>query len=191
MGPQGSGSAGSFHSAKVKQPIEKTFFSTFTIQIMFCFKFKVTTSSLMIASVGGNSEKENGEWLGEEAEIQESSSRLFQGEHLQCLLNKVIRTLNYQVEVPEKPTSSVSAKVDSRQFKRPVRVQTTSPFTFFENVIKAEWSLLDNGSSVISIAKKFCMLPEDAMEDLKCPLVDALMVALHPGAVLLKDRRMH
>ncbi|KAL8169593.1 UNVERIFIED_CONTAM: hypothetical protein K2H54_053345 [Gekko kuhli] len=58
---------------------------------------------------------------------------------------------------------------------------------FFEDAMKAEWALLGRGNSLPSIAKKFYTLPEDTIEDLKVPLVDAPVVALQSGAVLLKD----
>lgn len=68
------------------------------------------------------SEREEGEWSGEETETQESFSRLFHVEHFQRLLNKVITTLNYQIEVTEKPRSTMTAQLDTRGFKKPARV---------------------------------------------------------------------
>lgn len=47
---------------------------------------------------------------------------------------------------------------------------------------------MSSGDSLISIAKKFCGLPGGVLEDLKVPLVDAVMVALHSGAILPTDR---
>ncbi|KAL8188485.1 UNVERIFIED_CONTAM: hypothetical protein K2H54_000343 [Gekko kuhli] len=63
-------------------------------------------------------------------------------------------------------------------FKKPVKVQ---------DVIWEEWANPGGGTSLLSIAKRLYSLPEKTMEDLKVPLIDALVVALHSGAVLPKD----
>ncbi|KAL8183696.1 UNVERIFIED_CONTAM: hypothetical protein K2H54_048893 [Gekko kuhli] len=132
--------------------------------------------------------KEEGEWSGEETEQKPTSSRLFQPEHFQRLLTKVISTLNYQMETPDVPRSSASAKLDPRGFKRPVKVQTFSPFPdYFEDVIREEWANPGGGTSLLSLARRFYSLPESTMEDLKVPLIDAPVVALHSGAVMPKD----
>lgn len=44
---------------------------------------------------------------------------------------KVITTLSYQVEMEEKPRSSVLANLDSRGFKKPSKVPTVYPFPDF------------------------------------------------------------
>ncbi|KAL8174810.1 UNVERIFIED_CONTAM: hypothetical protein K2H54_054170 [Gekko kuhli] len=135
-----------------------------------------------------HNDKEEGEWSGDETEIKPTSSRLFQAEHFQRLLTKVISTLNYQMETPEEPRSSTSAKLDPRGFKKPVKVQTFSPFPdYFEDVIQKEWANPGGGTSLLSVAKRLYSLPDRIMEDLKVPLIDAPVVALHSGAILSKD----
>ncbi|KAL8182373.1 UNVERIFIED_CONTAM: hypothetical protein K2H54_055057 [Gekko kuhli] len=57
--------------------------------------------SSIIASSEGKSEKEEGEWSREEAQVQENFSRLFQAEHFQHILNKVISTLTSQLKALE------------------------------------------------------------------------------------------
>lgn len=47
-------------------------------------------------------DKEEGEWFREDPNSKDSSSILFQHEHYQRLFLKVISTLNYQVEAPDK-----------------------------------------------------------------------------------------
>ncbi|KAL8207158.1 UNVERIFIED_CONTAM: hypothetical protein K2H54_046717 [Gekko kuhli] len=132
--------------------------------------------------------KEEGEWSGEETEQKPVSSRLFQAEHFQRLLTKVISTLNYQMETPEVPRSSASAKLDPRGFKKPVKIQTFSPFPdYFEDVIREEWANPGGGTSLLSLARRFYSLPDNVMEDLRVPLIDAPVVALHSGAVMPKD----
>ncbi|KAL8220681.1 UNVERIFIED_CONTAM: hypothetical protein K2H54_052157 [Gekko kuhli] len=54
-------------------------------------------------------------------EQKPTSSHLFQAEHFQRLLTKVISTLNYRMETPEVPRSSASANLDPRGFKKPVK----------------------------------------------------------------------
>ncbi|KAL8179096.1 UNVERIFIED_CONTAM: hypothetical protein K2H54_059636 [Gekko kuhli] len=132
--------------------------------------------------------KEKGEWSGEETEQNPTSSRLFQVEHFQRLLTKVISTRNYQMETPEVPRSSASANLDPREFKKPVKVQTFSSFPdYFEDVIQEEWANPGGGTSLLSLARRFYSLPDNTMEDLKVPLIDTPMVALHSGAVMPKD----
>ncbi|KAL8221746.1 UNVERIFIED_CONTAM: hypothetical protein K2H54_074444, partial [Gekko kuhli] len=151
----------------------------------FSISSELAESTSSIASLNTN-EKEEGEWSGDETETKPTSSRLFQPEHFQRLLTKVVSTLNYQLEEPDKPRSSASAKLDPRGFKKPVKVQTFSPFPDYF-VIREEWANPGSGASLLSIAKRFYSLPEETMEDLKVPLVDAPVVALHSGAVLPKD----
>lgn len=145
--------------------------------------------AVTLDSVGGDSDKEEGEWSGEEsAGTQEASTHLFQAEHFQRLLQKVITTLNYKVETQERPRSTASAELDARVFKRPPQAPAVSLFPdTFEDIIRAEWASPGSGSSLLSIAKRFYVLPEGTMEDLKVPLVDAPMVVLHSGAVLPRD----
>ncbi|KAL8169260.1 UNVERIFIED_CONTAM: hypothetical protein K2H54_041994 [Gekko kuhli] len=144
-----------------------------------------TSSTIMSITDNG---KEEGEWSGEETEQKPTSSRLFQAEHFQRLLTKVISTLNYQMETPDIPRSSASANLDPRGFKKPVKVQTFSPFPdYFEDVIREEWANLWGGTSLLSLARRLYSLPENIMEDLKVPLIDASVVALHSGAVIPKD----
>ncbi|KAL8169841.1 UNVERIFIED_CONTAM: hypothetical protein K2H54_058674 [Gekko kuhli] len=144
-------------------------------------------TSSTITSVTDNG-KEEGEWSGEETEQKPVSSRLFQAEHFQRLLTKVISTLNYQMETPEVPRSSASAHLDPRGFKKPVKIQTFSPFPdYFEDVIREEWANPGGGTSLLSLARRFYSLPDNIMEDLKVPLIDAPVVALHSGAVMPKD----
>ncbi|KAL8178427.1 UNVERIFIED_CONTAM: hypothetical protein K2H54_046645 [Gekko kuhli] len=144
-------------------------------------------TSSTITSITDNG-KEEGEWSGEETEQKPTSSRLFQAEHFQRLLTKVISTLNYQMETPDVPRSSASAKLDPRGFKKPVKVQTFSPFPdYFEDVIREEWANPGGGTSLLSLARRLYSLPENIMEDLKVPLIDAPVVALHSGAVMPKD----
>ncbi|KAL8220845.1 UNVERIFIED_CONTAM: hypothetical protein K2H54_055529 [Gekko kuhli] len=132
--------------------------------------------------------KEEGEWSGEETEQKPISSRLFQAEHFQRLLTKVISTLNYQMETPEVPRSSASAELDPRGFKKPVKIQTFSPFPdYFEDVIREEWANPGGGTSLLSLARRFYSLPDNIMEDLRVPLIDAPVVALHSGVVMPKD----
>ncbi|KAL8190418.1 UNVERIFIED_CONTAM: putative ubiquitin carboxyl-terminal hydrolase FAF-X, partial [Gekko kuhli] len=153
----------------------------------FSISSELAESASSIASLNTN-EKEEGEWSGDETETKPTSSRLFQPEHFQRLLTKVVSTLNYQLEEPDKLRSSASAKLDPRGFKKPVKVQTFSLFPdYFEDVIQEEWANPGSGTSLLSIAKRFYSLPEETMEDLKVPLVDAPVVALHSGAVLPKD----
>ncbi|KAL8173808.1 UNVERIFIED_CONTAM: hypothetical protein K2H54_026368 [Gekko kuhli] len=100
----------------------------------------------------------------------------------------VISTLNYQMETPDPPRSSASANLDPRGFKKPVKVQTFSPFLdYFEDVIQKEWANPGDGTSLLSLARCLYSLPENIMEDLKVPLIDAPVVALHSGAVMPKD----
>ncbi|KAL8176730.1 UNVERIFIED_CONTAM: hypothetical protein K2H54_037964 [Gekko kuhli] len=153
----------------------------------FSISSELAESISSIASLN-TTEKEEGEWSGDEADAKPTSSRLFQPEHFQRLLTKVVSTLNYQLEEPDKPRSSASAKLDPRGFKKPVKIQTFSPFPdYFEDVIREEWANPGSGTSLLSIAKRFYSLPEQTMEDLKVPLIDAPVVALHSGAVLPKD----
>ncbi|KAL8221787.1 UNVERIFIED_CONTAM: hypothetical protein K2H54_074488 [Gekko kuhli] len=134
-----------------------------------------------------NTEKEEGEWSGDETEVKPASAHLFQREHFQRLLSKVISTLNYQMEVPEKPRSSPSANLDPRGFKKSVKIQTFSPLLdYFDDVIREEWANPGGGTSLLAIAKRYS-LPEETMEDLKAPLIDSPVVALHLGAVMPKD----
>lgn len=67
-------------------------------------------------------------------------------------------------------------------------MQTVFPFLdFFGNISKAEWTLPGSHNSLASIANKFHALPYKIMEELKVPLVGALVGALHSGVVLPKD----
>ncbi|KAL8190824.1 UNVERIFIED_CONTAM: hypothetical protein K2H54_062161 [Gekko kuhli] len=61
------------------------------------------------------------------------------------------------------------------------------PPDYFEDVIRKEWANPGGGNSLLSVAKRFYSLPERIMEDLKVPLIDAPVVALHSGAILPKD----
>ncbi|KAL8185118.1 UNVERIFIED_CONTAM: hypothetical protein K2H54_039012 [Gekko kuhli] len=68
------------------------------------------------------------------------------------------------------------------------QVQTFSPFLdYFDDVIREEWANPGGGTSLLPIAKHLYSLPEETMEDLKVPLIDAPMVAFHSGAVMPKD----
>ncbi|KAL8206945.1 UNVERIFIED_CONTAM: hypothetical protein K2H54_036816 [Gekko kuhli] len=68
----------------------------------FSISSELAESASSIASLNTN-EKEEGEWSGDETEMKPTSSRLFQLEHFQRLLTKVVSTLNYQLEEPDKP----------------------------------------------------------------------------------------
>ncbi|KAL8211638.1 UNVERIFIED_CONTAM: hypothetical protein K2H54_004606 [Gekko kuhli] len=56
----------------------------------------------------------------------------------------------------------------------------------FDDVIREEWANPGGGTSLLSIAKRLYSLPEETMEDLKVPLIEAPVVALHLAAVLPK-----
>ncbi|KAL8174801.1 UNVERIFIED_CONTAM: hypothetical protein K2H54_054054 [Gekko kuhli] len=61
------------------------------------------------------------------------------------------------------------------------------PTDYFEDVIREEWANPGGGTSLLSLARRFYSLPDNIMEDLKVPLIDAPVVALHSGAVMPKD----
>ncbi|KAL8221614.1 UNVERIFIED_CONTAM: hypothetical protein K2H54_071493 [Gekko kuhli] len=93
-----------------------------------------------------------------------------------------------KMEALDEPWSSVSAQVDPRGLKKTLKIQTFLPFPdYFEDVIWEEWANRGGGTSLLSVAKQLYSLPEKTMEDLKVPLIDAPVVALHSGAVLPKD----
>ncbi|KAL8202884.1 UNVERIFIED_CONTAM: hypothetical protein K2H54_028560 [Gekko kuhli] len=58
---------------------------------------------------------------------------------------------------------------------------------YFEDMVREEWANPGGGTSLLSLARRFYSLPESIMEDLKVPLIDAPVVALHSGAVIPKD----
>lgn len=55
---------------------------------------------------------------------------------------------------------------------------------YFDNIIKVEWAHPGGGNLVLFLVKRLYALPEEAMEDLKVPLVGAPLLALDSGAVL-------
>ncbi|KAL8203143.1 UNVERIFIED_CONTAM: hypothetical protein K2H54_041896, partial [Gekko kuhli] len=70
----------------------------------------------------------------------------------------------------------------------PTQIQTFFPFLdYFDDVIWEEWANPGDGTSILLKAKCLYSLPEETIEDLKVPLMDALVVALHSGAALPKD----
>lgn len=64
-----------------------------------------------ISSVLSQSEKEDGEWSGKEVDIQEKSFRLFQAGQFQRLMNKIISTLSYQLNVKKPRPQLLSIQI--------------------------------------------------------------------------------
>lgn len=57
--------------------------------------------------------------------------------------------LNYQLETQKILSSSVSAKLDSNDFKKPSKSFSIYPFPeYFNEVLRAEWAVPGNGNSI-------------------------------------------
>lgn len=85
--------------------------------------------------------KKRGEWSGEHFVDKDSSTKLFQADHFQRLLKKVVKSLNYPAETGKQQKSMPAHTLDARGFKRLPKDLTVCPFPeFFDSELKADWA---------------------------------------------------